>query len=164
MSRKRRRGSGGTRAKNHAFVWASRRVVLEQPCQCKQRVPCLPNHTTPGSEGYALPEQRLNPQPPAQHSSLALDRFWQCPGGKDCKYRHALPPGYILKSQMKELLEEEAANVGPDQHGVVAVFGRGVQPAPRFGPWRRGVCVCVRVGAVTREPKPHIASSTVAAS
>ena len=31
-------------------------------------------------------------------------RFWQCPnGGKDCKYRHALPPGYVLKSQMKVL-------------------------------------------------------------
>ena len=36
--------------------------------------------------------------------------FWACPGGKDCKYRHALPPGYVLKSQMKLLLEEEAAN------------------------------------------------------
>ncbi|XP_060176882.1 zinc finger CCCH domain-containing protein 11-like [Lycium barbarum] len=34
--------------------------------------------------------------------------FWVCPnGGKDCHYRHALPPGYILKSQMKALLEEE---------------------------------------------------------
>lgn len=37
--------------------------------------------------------------------------FWKCPNGEDCKYRHALPPGYILKSQMKELLEEEARNV-----------------------------------------------------
>ncbi|KAK2078114.1 hypothetical protein QBZ16_003982 [Prototheca wickerhamii] len=35
--------------------------------------------------------------------------FWACPNGKDCKYRHALPPGYVLKSQMKELLEAEAA-------------------------------------------------------
>ncbi|GBG79952.1 hypothetical protein CBR_g30214 [Chara braunii] len=34
--------------------------------------------------------------------------FWVCPnGGKDCQYRHALPPGYVLKSQMKALLEEE---------------------------------------------------------
>ncbi|XP_048127750.1 zinc finger CCCH domain-containing protein 11-like isoform X2 [Rhodamnia argentea] len=34
--------------------------------------------------------------------------FWVCPnGGKDCHYRHALPPGYVLKSQMKALLEEE---------------------------------------------------------
>ena len=36
--------------------------------------------------------------------------FWQCPNGKDCKYRHALPPGFVLKSQMKQLLEEEQAN------------------------------------------------------
>mmetsp|Transcript_13640 Transcript_13640/g.29256 ORF Transcript_13640/g.29256 Transcript_13640/m.29256 type:complete len:407 (-) Transcript_13640:1216-2436(-) len=36
--------------------------------------------------------------------------FWKCPNGGDCKYRHALPPGYVLKSQMKELLEEEARN------------------------------------------------------
>lgn len=36
--------------------------------------------------------------------------FWQCPNGKDCKYRHGLPAGYVLKSQMKELLEQEAAN------------------------------------------------------
>lgn len=35
--------------------------------------------------------------------------FWVCPnGGKSCHYRHALPPGYVLKSQMKALLEEEA--------------------------------------------------------
>lgn len=35
--------------------------------------------------------------------------FWVCPnGGKECHYRHALPPGYILKSQMKALLEEES--------------------------------------------------------
>ncbi|KAM7492122.1 hypothetical protein LguiA_035043 [Lonicera macranthoides] len=35
--------------------------------------------------------------------------FWVCPnGGKECHYRHALPPGYVLKSQMKALLEEEA--------------------------------------------------------
>jgi hypothetical protein len=34
--------------------------------------------------------------------------FWVCPnGGKNCQYRHALPQGYILKSQMKALLEEE---------------------------------------------------------
>lgn len=37
--------------------------------------------------------------------------FWKCPNGADCKYRHALPPGYVLKSQMKELLEEEASKV-----------------------------------------------------
>ncbi|KAL5800157.1 hypothetical protein ACOSQ3_033249 [Xanthoceras sorbifolium] len=35
--------------------------------------------------------------------------FWACPnGGKECHYRHALPPGYVLKSQMKALLDEES--------------------------------------------------------
>ncbi|XP_050224464.1 zinc finger CCCH domain-containing protein 11 [Mercurialis annua] len=38
--------------------------------------------------------------------------FWVCPNGsKECHYRHALPPGYILKSQMKALLEEEANKI-----------------------------------------------------
>ncbi|KAM0755272.1 hypothetical protein T439DRAFT_322310 [Meredithblackwellia eburnea MCA 4105] len=34
--------------------------------------------------------------------------FWECPeGGDSCKYRHALPPGFVLKSQKKK--EEEDA-------------------------------------------------------
>lgn len=38
--------------------------------------------------------------------------FWVCPnGGKECHYRHALPSGYVLKSQMKALLEEEADKI-----------------------------------------------------
>lgn len=38
--------------------------------------------------------------------------FWICPnGGKNCHYRHALPPGYVLKSQMKALLEEESEKI-----------------------------------------------------
>ncbi|GMP68785.1 hypothetical protein CsSME_00028280 [Camellia sinensis var. sinensis] len=38
--------------------------------------------------------------------------FWVCPNsGKDCHYRHALPPGYVLKSQMKALLEEEVDKI-----------------------------------------------------
>lgn len=38
--------------------------------------------------------------------------FWVCPnGGKNCHYRHALPPGYVLKSQMKALLEEETEKI-----------------------------------------------------
>ena len=37
--------------------------------------------------------------------------FWTCPGGgAECKYRHALPPGYVLKSQIKALAAEAAAN------------------------------------------------------
>nr|GLL34598.1 zinc finger CCCH domain-containing protein 11 [Ipomoea trifida]GMD31806.1 zinc finger CCCH domain-containing protein 11 [Ipomoea batatas]GMD34940.1 zinc finger CCCH domain-containing protein 11 [Ipomoea batatas]GME17086.1 zinc finger CCCH domain-containing protein 11 [Ipomoea batatas] len=42
--------------------------------------------------------------------------FWACPnGGKECHYRHALPPGYVLKSQMKALLEEEADKVSVEE-------------------------------------------------
>ncbi|TFK49762.1 hypothetical protein OE88DRAFT_1809461 [Heliocybe sulcata] len=34
--------------------------------------------------------------------------FWECPnGGENCQYRHALPPGFVLKSQRKR--EEDAA-------------------------------------------------------
>lgn len=33
--------------------------------------------------------------------------FWECPNGATtCKYRHALPPGFVLKSQRKK--DEEA--------------------------------------------------------
>ncbi|KAF8069653.1 zinc finger CCCH domain-containing protein 11 [Scenedesmus sp. PABB004] len=45
--------------------------------------------------------------------------FWKCPNGSDCKYKHALPPGYVLKSQMKELLEEEAAKNSRDITEVI---------------------------------------------
>ncbi|KAJ3076187.1 hypothetical protein HDU98_005071 [Podochytrium sp. JEL0797] len=34
--------------------------------------------------------------------------FWECPnGGKTCKYRHALPPGYILKKKETEAERRE---------------------------------------------------------
>ncbi|XP_072975965.1 zinc finger CCCH domain-containing protein 11 [Typha angustifolia] len=42
--------------------------------------------------------------------------FWVCPnGGKDCHYRHALPPGYVLKSQMKALLDEETEKISIEE-------------------------------------------------
>lgn len=35
--------------------------------------------------------------------------FWECPiGGKDCKYRHALPQGYVLKKDRAKKEKEEA--------------------------------------------------------
>jgi len=36
--------------------------------------------------------------------------FWQCPNGDSCQYRHALPPGFVLKSQKKAMEEAEKAN------------------------------------------------------
>lgn len=46
--------------------------------------------------------------------------FWVCPNGSTCKYRHALPPGFVLKKDKKkedkkdqitieELVEQERA-------------------------------------------------------
>lgn len=37
--------------------------------------------------------------------------FWECPnGGEKCMYRHALPPGFVLKSERKEREALEKAN------------------------------------------------------
>lgn len=37
--------------------------------------------------------------------------FWSCPnGGKDCMYRHALPPGFVLAAKKKKEDEEEDEN------------------------------------------------------
>ncbi|MBW0476751.1 hypothetical protein O181_016466 [Austropuccinia psidii MF-1] len=37
--------------------------------------------------------------------------FWECPsGGTNCKYRHALPPGFVLKSQKKKDEEDAKKN------------------------------------------------------
>lgn len=49
--------------------------------------------------------------------------FWECPNGERCIYRHALPPGYVLKKDKKkddkkdeisleELIESERAGLG----------------------------------------------------
>ncbi|KAJ7471432.1 hypothetical protein B0H11DRAFT_2039966 [Mycena galericulata] len=37
--------------------------------------------------------------------------FWECPNGEQCQYRHALPPGFVLKSQRKAAEEAAKANV-----------------------------------------------------
>ncbi|KAJ8587009.1 hypothetical protein M405DRAFT_864132 [Rhizopogon salebrosus TDB-379] len=38
--------------------------------------------------------------------------FWECPNGSEkCQYRHALPPGFVLKSQRKAAEEAAKSNV-----------------------------------------------------
>ncbi|OJT11036.1 Translation machinery-associated protein 46 [Trametes pubescens] len=37
--------------------------------------------------------------------------FWECPNGESCHYRHALPPGFVLKSQKKAIEDAAKANV-----------------------------------------------------
>lgn len=55
--------------------------------------------------------------------------FWECPNGEKCIYRHALPPGYVLKKDKKkedktpeislvDLIERERAALGPNQTKV----------------------------------------------
>lgn len=52
--------------------------------------------------------------------------FWQCPAGENCIYRHALPPGFVLKKDKKkdekksditleDLIERERAALPPTQ-------------------------------------------------
>ncbi|KAG8820267.1 Translation machinery-associated protein 46 [Serendipita sp. 400] len=36
--------------------------------------------------------------------------FWECPNGSDCMYRHALPPGFVLKSEKKAMEDAAKAN------------------------------------------------------
>jgi len=33
--------------------------------------------------------------------------FWECPIGKSCKYKHALPPGFVLKKDRKKAEKEQ---------------------------------------------------------
>jgi len=38
--------------------------------------------------------------------------FWACPnGGKECKYRHALPPGFVLKKDKKKVEKTEETSI-----------------------------------------------------
>ena len=37
--------------------------------------------------------------------------FWNCPNGKECKYRHALPPGYVLKKDRERVKEFDDGTV-----------------------------------------------------
>lgn len=37
--------------------------------------------------------------------------FWACPNGETCIYRHALPPGFTLKSEMKKKEDEEEVSI-----------------------------------------------------
>ncbi|KAH9033222.1 hypothetical protein EDB83DRAFT_2418619 [Lactarius deliciosus] len=56
-----------------------------------------------------------NPRTTTDYASFSVEAvefgwFWQCPSGESCQYRHALPPGFVLKSQKKALEEAERAN------------------------------------------------------
>ena len=37
--------------------------------------------------------------------------FWECPNGEKCIYRHALPPGYVLKKDKKKMDENKPSEL-----------------------------------------------------
>ncbi|KAF7260316.1 hypothetical protein EG68_02094 [Paragonimus skrjabini miyazakii] len=39
--------------------------------------------------------------------NLKYGWFWECPNGKSCHYRHALPPGFVLKRDQKKMEEQK---------------------------------------------------------
>ncbi|EWC45673.1 hypothetical protein DRE_05234 [Drechslerella stenobrocha 248] len=42
--------------------------------------------------------------------------FWSCPSGTDqCKYRHVLPPGFVVKTAAQRALEKEEAEKNPNR-------------------------------------------------
>ena len=45
--------------------------------------------------------------------------FWECPNGDNCKYRHALPPGFILKK--KETEEERRAREDYEKENAITI-------------------------------------------
>ena len=94
------------------------------------------NRQTDIVRGLGLAADSVVPPPSAlSHSATATEQvckyfldaiereqygwFWACPnGGKECKYRHALPPGFVFKTrrerELDKLLEmnkEDAATI-----------------------------------------------------
>jgi len=57
--------------------------------------------------------------------------FWECADGAKCKYRHALPPGFVLKKSKEEEDEEEQISLSQ------------LIEEERYGP--SSVCLCVYV-------------------
>ena len=85
----------------------SRDIDLLLPGEQQAAGPCLLLKTLGSSGSPACVQANNRTDIICKHFLEAVEKrqygwFWVCPnGGKDCKYRHALPPGYVLKSQMK---------------------------------------------------------------
>lgn len=74
--------------------------------------------------------------------------FWRCPNGEGCKYRHALPPGYVYKSKKdreleaaaKALEEEHAATVEElieEERRKLPTTGLTPVTAESFAAWKK---------------------------
>lgn len=124
-----REGQGQSRASdaqgrpsshNHTFADALSRRPCTPPPYCRRDNETMENWDQEQLEAAILEKETGNVNRPTdiicKHFLDAIEKkqygwFWTCPnGGNDCKYRHALPPGYVMKSQLKALAAEEAAN------------------------------------------------------
>jgi len=93
-------------------------------CKFRAPAPCFsrPLATSFPSRSYANSSSRPSRHKSEGHPLIYMKRsmshthcsrfgwFWQCPNEESCQYRHALPPGFVLKSQKKAMEEAEKAN------------------------------------------------------
>ncbi|KAJ0046457.1 hypothetical protein Pint_06140 [Pistacia integerrima] len=101
----------------YLFTWESCLVFcsLDNNLGCSMRG--LSSSLKAWANAHGLQMHYLSENGVCKHFLEAVEKkqygwFWVCPnGGKDCHYRHALPPGYVLKSQMKALLDEETEKI-----------------------------------------------------
>ena len=61
--------------------------------------------------------------------------FWTCPAGdKACKYRHALPPGYVLKRDQKKDDDEEKISLEQLVEEERQALLKGLKPGETLTP------------------------------
>lgn len=61
-----------------------------------------------GDKGKSMPKTEIV----CKHFLEAVEKnfygwFWKCPNGEKCIYRHALPPGFVLKKKQEKEVKEE---------------------------------------------------------
>lgn len=87
------------------FSFSSREPFTDNTADCVQIF----------HRSYREPEVRNLSKEITRYLNAARCRygwFWECPnGGAECQYRHALPPGFVLKSHRKAAEDAAKANV-----------------------------------------------------
>ena len=69
--------------------------------------------------------------------------FWKCPNGADCRYRHSLPPGYVLKEKVAKVEVDEEDEMTLDEkieeeRAKMVADGKAVTPCTldNFKAWK----------------------------
>ncbi|ORZ06845.1 hypothetical protein BCR42DRAFT_456185 [Absidia repens] len=65
--------------------------------------------------------------------------FWECTGGVDCKYKHALPPGFILKSKNSKVEEKSEISLEEFLESERHKLGSNLTPVTleTFNEWKK---------------------------